>query len=260
MKRLKRLQEQLKAGKISHEEYLEQIQELLDDEMITEEQHTEAKAVEAPKGDDDLKYSQEDVDKIVKKKAEALIKKAYRNAGLEVPKGQDLTEAVTEALKAGDTAGKNDTELAKEVTRLKGELSKSAGSAGKLASLQRENAILKVAGEYQPHNVARVVAALDDYEDLLDYDDETGKLDPKSVKRVLGKIVKAEPYLFKTDGADGGAGGEGGEGAGEQGKGDDVKGKGPGGGSGGETDEKVTKDLAAARELMGWNKSEEKNN
>lgn len=259
MKRLERLQQQLKDGKITHAEYLEKVVELFEDELITAEQQTEANKVEAPKdAGDDLIYSQTDVDKIIKSKAEALIKKSYRDAGLEVPKGKDLTEAVTEALKAGDSAGKNDSDLAKENAILKTAALKSEGSADKVTNLQRENAVLRVANKYNPHNVSRVVAALNDYSALLDYDDD-GNLDPKSVEKVIStKLLKAEAYLFNTDAGGEGGGGEngaGGQGAGENGAGG-ASGKGPGGGggAGGGGDDKSDAQLAKARDLMGWKK------
>lgn len=259
MKRLKRLQEQYKDGKINKSEYEAAVAELLEDELIDQGAHDEAIKLEVEGNEDDkLIYSQADVDKIILKKSTTLVKKAMKDAGVDIPKGGDVIGNLAEILKAGEAAGMNDSDLAKENARLTKELEKTGSDSARLKKFQRENAVLSVASEFNPHNPSRVVAALDDYEDLLDYDDD-GNLDKKSVRSVMKKLAKAEPYMFKTTDADGGAGGEGGDDAGKGENDKGVKGKGPGGGAGGagsntDEDAKVNEALA----LMGRTVPEDK--
>ena len=114
-----------------------------------------------------------------------------------------------------------------------------------------ENAVLKEAGKYNPVNPAQVVRAIStDYLDSIEFDEENGTADAKSVARAIRKVHDAEPNLFKSAGDDGGEGGAGGSGGG-------FRGKGPGG-AGGTKDAELEAKKAEALEMLGIKKDDKK--
>lgn len=252
MNKLKKLQKQLTDGKITQEQYAAAVADLLEDEDITQEEHDEALEFE-PEDEDNEKpiYTQSELDATVVKKARALIKKAARDAGIDLSdkKPQELIDAVMELAAAG--TGKE-----KETDQELKDLRKQAAKANELETANRtlvvENAVLKGAGKLNPVNPAQVVRALNaDYSDLLEYDDETGALDPKSVSKALQRIAKLEPNLFKTAAEE-----EGGEDLDDLDNEPGFKGKTPGaGGTGGTKAKREAAKLEAQRkaalEMMG---------
>lgn len=250
MKELKKLQDAYKAGKLTKEQYSKAVKDLLDEEELTQEEYDEAVDYD-PKGDDDTAiYSQADVDRIVLRKAQQKVKQILKDAGVDVesvPK-KDLFTKLAELAKngnAGDELTVDQKELADLRTKVKG-LDDLTATNQKLAV---ENAVLKASGKYQPYNANQVVRALNlDYTDLLEYDDETGTLNQKSVDKALKRIATAEPNLFKTPEGESGAGGTDNQGG--------FKGKPPGGaGAGGGNDaEKQAQLKANALAMLGITK------
>ncbi len=115
-----------------------------------------------------------------------------------------------------------------------------------------ENAVLKEAGKYNPVNPAQVVRAISaDYLDSIEFDEENGTADAKSIARAIRKVHDAEPNLFKPAGDDGdddnGAGGSG----------NGFRGKGPGGAGSTKNGELEAK-KAEALEMLGIKKDDKK--
>lgn len=221
MDKLKELQAKLKEGKITQDEYNKQLKALLDASTIDQDEYDAAEDFEAGDPGDKLIYSQNDLDRVVKKKANQDIRKALKNAGVDLDgvSNKQIPEKLVELAKAGlDKGGTADE---KEL----GELRRKAEKADKLEAekkgLSLENAVLKAAGKYNPVNPNQVVRALTDYSDLLDYFDD-GVLDPKSVDKALKRITEVEPNLFKKPDGEG-------DDEDDQGTEDDFKGKPPGG-------------------------------
>lgn len=108
--------------------------------------------------------------------------------------------------------------------------------------------MLKEAGKYNPVNPAQVVRAINsDYLDGIDFDEETGTADAKSISRAIRKVHDAEPNLFKA--VDDHEGDDGGEGSGS------FRGKGPGG-AGGKKDADIAAKKAEALAMLGIKKEE----
>jgi hypothetical protein len=257
MKKLKKLQKDLQAGKITAEEYQTKLQQLLDDEDIDQEEYDEAKDFEAEDDEDDpedkLIYSQSDVDRIVKKKANQEIRKALRDAGVDLTGvgNKQISEKLLEMVKAGLDKGSTADE--KELGDLRRKADLLDGLTASNKKLTMENAVLKAAGKYNPINPAQVVRALDDYKDLLEFDDEDGSLLPKSVEKALKRVAQAEPNLFNAADDDN----DEGSGTDQQGG---FKGKKPGGsGTGSGTskdDKKYEANRKRALEYLGLDKKD----
>jgi len=201
------------------------------------------------------------MDAAIIKKARALVRKELRDAGVDISeiKPQELLAKVAEMAAAG--SGK-EKETDKEILNLrkKAALADTLETSNKALTI--ENAVLKAAGKLNPVNPAQVVRALNaDYADLLDFDEETGQLDPKSVNKAIKKIAEVEPNLFKTatkeeeqdedDDQDDLEGGQGGN----------FSGKPPGGAGAGTGKQKKEADKlaagkAAALELLGIKKDQ----
>jgi hypothetical protein len=257
MNKLKKLQKDYQAGKLTEEQYKAKLQELLDGEDIDQDQHDEALEFDPEEGGGEkLIYSQADMDAAIIKKARALVRKELRDAGVDVSeiKPQELLAKVAEMAAAG--SGK-EKETDKELLGLRKKAAAYDALEPANKALTIENAVLKAAGKLNPVNPAQVVRALNaDYADLLDFDEETGQLDPKSVSKAIKKIAEVEPNLFKTatndedqdedDELEGGEGGQGGT----------FSGKAPGGAGGGTTKQtkeaaKLAAGKAAALEMLG---------
>jgi hypothetical protein len=254
MNKLKKLQKDYQAGKLTAAQYKAAVKDLLDDEELDQDQHDEALEFDPEEGGgkDKLIYSQADMDGAIMKKARQLVRKELRDAGVDVSeiKPQELLAKVAEMAAAG--SGK-EKETDKELTNLrkKAALADTLETSNKALTI--ENAVLKAAGKLNPVNPAQVVRALNaDYADLLDFDEETGLLDPKSVSKAIKKVAEAEPNLFKTaeageeDDLEGGEGGQGGT----------FSGKPPGGAGAGTAEQKgaaakLAKQKAAGLELLG---------
>ncbi|WP_332648882.1 hypothetical protein [Lysinibacillus sp. 54212] len=247
---IKRLQKLLSEGKIDLQEYQAQLQELLDDETINQELYDAAKDFKPESKDDEPIYTQSDVDRMIMVKARKMVKKALTDAGVDTDNidNKDLLTTFGDLALQGQKKGS----LSVDEAQLN-ELQKKAKAYDtlqpQLKGLTIENEVLKAAGVYNPVNPKQVVRALDDYKDLLEYD-EDDVLVPKSVERALKKLSEAEPNLFTAvDGADdeddkgGQAGGEG------------FRGKTPGGGAGGtDQNKKHDKTKAEALAMMGIKK------
>ena len=257
MNELKKLQNAYKAGKLTKEQYQKAVKELLDEEELTQEEYDDAVEFD-PKGDDDTAiYSQADVDRIVLRKAQQKVKQILKDAGVDVndlPK-KDLFTKLAEIVKNGN-AGDDLTVDQKELADLRNKVKGLGDLTATNQKLAVENAVLKAAGKYQPYNANQVVRALNlDYSDLLEYDDETGALNQKSVEKALKRIAAAEPNLFKTP--EGEEGGEGGNGGTDPGTGGGFKGKPPGGAGAGGSNKDAEKQAALkkqALELLGIKK------
>lgn len=219
MEELKLLKAKYENGKISQEEYLRQLDTLLDEENITQEEYDEAKEYD-PDNEEPLIYSQSDVNRIVKDRALREVRKYLRNAGADPDEFDDLEEGVVELIKAGINADEA-TPDEKEIQQLQEKAEMADQVIERNSRLEVENEVLKTAGEYKPVNPKQVVRAITtDYNDLLEYED--GQLNPASVQKAVKRVVKAEPNLFNV---------EGDEDTGDD-EGDDFKGKGPGRGGG----------------------------
>lgn len=202
MEELKLLKAKYESGKIDQAEYLKQLDQLLNDENITEDEYNEAKEYD-PDNSEPLIYSQNDVNRIVKGRALREIRKYLRKAGVEVDDigDNDLEDKVVELVTAGTEAGEA-TPDEKELKRLKDRAAKADQLEATLDQLQVENRVYKVANKYKPYDTKQVVRALTtDYSDLLEYED--GNLVEGSVEKAVERVAKAEPNLF-PDGEEGG--------------------------------------------------------
>ena len=246
MGKLRKLQEQYLKGEITKAEYEAKVKELLTDEILDQEQVDEA--LEYDPEHEKPQYSQADVDAMITTKAVRMVRKALKDAGVEIEAdNKTLLSKVAETIKNGstkkdgdDTGGEGkvtDEELA--TLRKQADRAKTLGE--RIKDLVVENAVLKEAGKYNPVNPVQVVRALRlDYMDDIDYDEETGEVDTKSVSRTLKKVHETEPNLFKDVDPD-------------DNKGDSFKGKGPGGGAGGGNKDHDAK-KAQALEMLGIKK------
>lgn len=256
MNKLKKLQKDYQAGKITEEQYKAALQDLLDDEEIDQDQYNEALEFDPEDGAEKPIYTQSEVNSFIVKKARVLLKKEAKAAGLDLSeiKPNELIAKVVEMAAAG--SGK-EQETDKELLSLR----KKAATAETLEAANRaltvENAVLKAAGNLNPVNPAQVVRALNaDYEDLLEFDEETGQLDPKSVTKAIKKIAEVEPNLFKTASQDEDEEDDQEDLEGD--KGSTFSGKSPGGAGAGSKQKKDADKLnakkAAALELLGIKK------
>ncbi|MGP9042111.1 hypothetical protein [Cytobacillus kochii] len=198
MKQIQRLQKLLKDGKIDQTEYVEQLQELLDDEIIKQEDFDKEKDYEPEDTDDKAIYSQSDVDRMIMVKARKMVKKALTEAGvdLEGVENKDLLTTFGTLSLQGQKKGDLSVDE-KEVNDLKRKAKAFDDLQPQLKGLSIENAVLKAAGEFNPISPKQVVRALDDYKEYLEYD-EDDVLVPKSINRALKELAKAEPNLFTT--------------------------------------------------------------
>lgn len=197
-KQIKRLQKLLTDGKIDQAEYAEQLQELLEDNIVTQEDFDGAKEFKPVNEDDKPIYSQADVDAMIVPKARKMVKKALSDAGVDLTgiENKDLLNSFGTLALQGQKKGNLTVDEA-GLADLQKKAKAFDDLQPKVKGLTMENAVLKAAGTYNPLNPKQVVRALDDYSNLLDYDEDEN-LDPKSVDRALSALVKAEPNLFKT--------------------------------------------------------------
>lgn len=230
MNELQKLQADYRAGKIKKADYLEKLKALLEGDDITQAEHDEAAGFDPTDPDDKPVYSQNEVNRIIAKKARQEVKKALKAVGVELDPTQvndkNLYEQVAQYVLAGQGKLPSESELQKQLKDANTKLAKVGNAENDIKRLTLENAVLKSASKYKPVNPAQVVRALGDYSDLIEYDDE-GRLDAKSVDRAIKKIAAAEPNLFNANADDG----EGSEGDGNNGGAGGFRGKGPGGGT-----------------------------
>ena len=246
MGKLRKLQEKYLKGEITKAEYTAQVNQLLTDEIIDQEQVDEA--LEYDPEHEKPQYSQADVDAMITTKAIRMVRKALKDAGVDIEAdNKTLLSKVAETIKTGSTKkdgddGKGDSKATdEELATLRKQADRAKTLGERVKDLVVENAVLKEAGKYNPVNPVQVVRALRlDYMDGIDYDDETGEVDTKSVSRALKKVHESEPNLFKVtenDDTDN----------------SDFKGKGPGGGGGGGSKDHDAK-KAQALEMLGIKK------
>lgn len=195
-KQIKRLQKLLTDGKLTAAEYAADLKDLLDDELIKQDEFDGAKDFEVEDEDSKLIFSQSDLDRQLLPKARSLVKKALKDAGVNLDgiENKDLLSnfgnLALQGQKKGsltvDEAGLNDLQKkAKQFDDLQ----------PKVKALTLENAVLKAAGSYKPVNQKQVVRALEDYKEFLEYDEDEN-LVPKSIDKALKKLAEAEPNLF----------------------------------------------------------------
>ena len=211
MGKLRKLQERYLKGELTKAQYEAECKKLLDDEILDQDAYDDA--LDYDPDYERPKYSQADVDSTVAKKAVKMVRKALKDAGVTV-EADDLT--------------------------------------AQCKKLLIENAVLKEAGKYNPVNPAQVVRAISaDYLDSIEFDEENGTADAKSIARAIRKVHDAEPNLFKPAGDDGdddnGAGGSG----------NGFRGKGPGGAGSTKNGELEAK-KAEALEMLGIKKDDKK--
>ena len=252
MKTIKRLQKLLAEGKITAEEYAEQLKELLEDGIIKQEEYDEAKDFQPESDDDKPIYSQADVDRMIVTKARKMIKKVLADVGvdLEGVENKDLLTTIANLALQGQKKGNLSVDE-QQLNDLQKKAKAYENLQSQLKRLTIENAVLKEAGKFKPVNPKQVVRALDDYKEYLEYD-EDDNLVPKSVEKALKKLAEAEPNLFQA--ADGQQ--DGGTGEGQS----TFSGKGPGGQAGGnpsnKQDKKYAENKARALEYLGLTKNE----
>lgn len=245
MGKLRKLQEKYLKGEITKAEYEAQVKQLLTDEIIDQEQLDEA--LEYDPEHEKPQYSQADVDAMITTKAIRMVRKALKDAGVEIEAdNKNLLTKVAETIKNGsankeDGDGKNSKATDEELVTLKKQAQRAATLSERIKDLVVENAVLKEAGKYNPVNPVQVVRALRlDYMAGIDYDEETGEVDIKSVSRALKKVHETEPNLFKATDT-------------EDNENNDFKGKGPGGGAGGGSKDHDAK-KSQALEMLGIKK------
>lgn len=195
-KQIKRLQKLLTEKKIDAEEYTEQLQELLDDEIIQQTDFDGAKDFEAIDEDDKPIFTQADLDRQIVAKSRKMVTKALKDAGvtLDDVDPKDLLGTFANLALQGQKKGSLSVDEA-EVASLQKKAKQAETLQSKVKAMTMENAVLKAAGTYSPLNPKQVVRALADYTDLLEYD-EDDNLVTKSVDKALKELAKAEPNLF----------------------------------------------------------------
>lgn len=228
MNKLQRLQADYQAGKITKVDYLEKLAALLTAEDIDQKEHDEAAEYDPADPDDVPRYSQNEVDRVIAKKARTLVRQALKTAGVTLDPAtvndKNLFEQVALLVQASQGKLPTETETQKLLKEATAKLAKVGDADNVIQKLTLENAVLKMTGKHKPLNPAQVVRALADYSDHIEYDDE-GKLIGKSVEKAIRKMAEAEPNLFAAvEGDDNNDDGEGGTGGG-------FKGKPPGGGN-----------------------------
>lgn len=253
MGKLRKLQERYLKGELTKAQYEAECKKLLDDEILDQDAYDDA--LDYDPDYERPKYSQADVDSTVAKKAVKMVRKALKDAGVTVEADdKTLLSKVAETIKNG-SSGKGDGEGGSgssidetELSNLKTKAAKVDDLTAQCKKLLIENAVLKEAGKYNPVNPAQVVRAISaDYLDSIEFDEENGTADAKSIARAIRKVHDAEPNLFKPAGDDGtGTGSYGG-----------FRGKGPGG-AGGTKDAEMEAKKAEALEMLGIKKKEEK--
>ena len=82
MGKLRKLQEQYLKGEITKAEYEAKVKELLKDEILDQEQVDEA--LEYDPEHEKPQYSQADVDAMITTKAVRMVRKALKDAGVEI--------------------------------------------------------------------------------------------------------------------------------------------------------------------------------
>lgn len=253
MNKLQKLQDQLSKGKITKEQYRSQLAVLLADEEITREEYTEAKEFEAEGGEDELLYSQEDMNRAVLTKARTMLRKIAKDAGVDLTdvSNKDLTQHLTDQLKTGGKKGEGVEGDAKELETLRKRSEKFTELEKTNRTLAVKVAVLENIHEFNPHNPAQVVRALqaNEYADMIEVDDETGDVNARSVATALKRLAKNESNLFQTVEGDE----EGNNNPDDNAHQRKFSGKPPGGGGGNtnQNQQQTDKVLAQARELMG---------
>lgn len=245
MGKLRKLQERYLKGELTKAQYEAECKKLLDDEILDQDAYDDA--LDYDPDYERPKYSQADVDSTVAKKAVKMVRKALKDAGVTVEADdKTLLSKVAETIKNGSSI--DETEL----SNLKTKAAKVDDLTAQCKKLLIENAVLKEAGKYNPVNPAQVVRAISaDYLDSIEFDEENGTADAKSIARAIRKVHDAEPNLFKPAGDDGdddnGAGGSG----------NGFRGKGPGGAGSTKNGELEAK-KAEALEMLGIKKDDKK--
>lgn len=245
MGKLRKLQERYLKGELTKAQYEAELKKLLDDETLDQDAYDDA--MDYDPDYERPKYSQAEVDSTIAKKAVKLVRKALKEAGVTIDADdKNLISTVAETLKNGNTGngdGGNSGVDEAELTALKQKAGKVDELLGTCKKLTIENAVLKEAGKYNPVNPAQVVRAISsDYMDSIDFDDETGTADAKSIARAIRKVHDAEPNLFKAV-DQGDEGGENGS----------FRGKGPGG-AGGSKDAELEAKKTEALAMLGISK------
>jgi hypothetical protein len=255
MGKLRKLQERYLKGELTKAQYEAEVKKLLDDDTLDQDAYDDA--LDYDPDYERPKYSQAEVDSTIAKKAVKMVRKALKDAGVTIEADdKTLLSKVAETIKSGgsDTGGEggagaaiSDADL--EVLRTKAARADDLEDRCKTYAI--ENAVLKEAGKYNPVNPSQVVRAIRlDYLDGIDFDEETGKVDDKSLARAIRKVHDNEPNLFKEVGAD-----EDDKGSGGSGSSGNFRGKGPGGAG-----EKKDAELAAKKEqalaMLGIKKEE----
>jgi len=248
-KQIKRLQKLLTDGKITAAEYTADLQELLDDELIEQADFDGAKDFEVEDEDNKPIYSQADFDRQLLPKARKMVKKALSDAGVSMDdvENKDLLTTFASLALQGQKKGSLSVDEA-GVVALQKKAQQFDTLQPQVKALTLENAVLKAAGQYNPLNPKQVVRALEDYADLLEYDEDE-KLVSTSIEKALKKLAEAEPNLFKS--ADPGDEEKDPQ---QQQQPPGFNGKPPGGpGAGGNKDQqKVAAKKAEALEMMGY--------
>ena len=227
MGKLRKLQEKYLKGELTKAQYEAEVKKLLDDETLDQDAYDDA--LEYDPDYERPKYSQAEVDSTIVKKAVKMVRKALKDAGVTVEADdKTLLSKVAETIKNGGSnedgeggagAAISDSDL--EVLRTRA--AKADDLEDRLKTYAIENAVLKEAGKFNPVNPSQVVRAIRlDYLDGIEFDDETGTVDAKSLSRAIRKVHDNEPNLFKEVGADDGETGNGGASG-------SFRGKGPGG-------------------------------
>lgn len=257
MGKLRKLQERYLKGELTKAQYEAECKKLLDDEILDQDAYDDA--LDYDPDYERPKYSQADVDSTVAKKAVKMVRKALKDAEVTVEADdKTLLSKVAETIKNG-SSGKGDGEGGSgssidetELSNLKTKAAKVDDLTAQCKKLLIENAVLKEAGKYNPVNPAQVVRAISaDYLDSIEFDEENGTADAKSIARAIRKVHDAEPNLFKPAGDDG----DDGNGAGGSGNG--FRGKGPGGAGSTKNGELEAK-KAEALEMLGIKKDDKK--
>lgn len=197
-KHIKRLQARLESGKITAEQYTEMLGELLEDELVTQEEHDGAKDFEVDDPNDKPIYSQADFDRTLVTKARQMVRKALTDKGVDLEKvdKKNVIDHFADLALQGQKKGNLSVDE-QELAALQVKARAADTLQPKIKQLTIENAVLKAADKYAPINPKQVVRALDDYADSLEYD-EDDVLVGRSVDRALAQLAKAEPNLFKA--------------------------------------------------------------